>query len=235
MASAIMDGFRGLPFYVRATTYEAKQVNNFFAQIHKRPPDYFLQLCAFRLGGVSLHQLFRFEPLLTAEELSAFDHAERATAALFAEHLERMAKAWERYRRVFHAYKHASLVANPDDVELLDEHGDVIGGLSVWARGKTDSTIGGHTAAPFASVAQDLNKTGELAIDMVSYLIDTRLSSFNFVEISADGSVSPKGVKGVPWEFWIRKSDLSAHDLELLAGRGIVLAEAGAEIAASQK
>jgi hypothetical protein len=226
MAGAIMDGFQGLPFYVRATTYEARQVNNFFAQLHKRAPDYFLRLCAFRLGDVSLHQLFGFEPPLTDEELSAFDNAERATAALLAEHLERMAEAWERYRRIFHAYKHASLVANPDDVDLLDEHGDVIEGLSVWARSKSDSTIGGHAAAPFASVAQDLSEMGELAIDAVAYLIDTRLSSFDFIDISADGSVRPKGAKGVPWEFWMRESDMSAHDLDLLARLGVVLAKA---------
>jgi hypothetical protein len=226
MAGAIMDGFQGLPFYVRATTYEARQVNNFFAQLHKRAPDYFLRLCAFRLGDVSLHQLFRFEPPLTDEELSAFDNAERATAALLAEHLERMAEAWERYRRIFHAYKHASLVANPDDVDLLDEHGDVIEGLSVWARNRSDSTIGGHAAAPFASVAQDLSEMGELAIDAVAYLIDTRLSSFDFIDISADGSVRPKGAKGVPWEFWMRESDMSAHDLDLLARLGVVLAKA---------
>ena len=228
MASAIMSGFQGLPFYVRATTYEAKQVNNFFAQLHKRAPEYFLRLCAFRLGDVSLHQLFRFEPPLTDGELSAFDNAERATAALLAEHLERMAKAWERYRRIFHAYKHASLVANPDDVALLDQRGDVVAGLSVWARGKPESAIGGHVEAPFASIAQDLSDTGELAIDAVSYLIDTRLSSFDFVDIGADGSVRPKGAKGVPWEFWMRKSDMAARDLDLLAGRRIVLAKASA-------
>lgn len=225
MASAIMDGFQGLPFYVRATTYEAKQVNNFFAQLHKRTPDYFLQLCAFRLGGVSLHQLFSFDPPLTTEELSAFDHAERATAALLAEHLVRLAKAWERYRRIFHAYKHASLVANPDDVDLIDEHGEVIEGLAVWARGKSDSAIGGHATAPFAGVEQDLSDMGELAIDAVAYLIDTRLSSFDFVDIGADGSVKPKGTGSVPWEFWMRESDVSAHDLDLLARRGVVLAK----------
>lgn len=229
MASAIMDGFQGLPFYVRATAYEAKQVNNFFAQLHKRAPDYFLRLCAFRLGPILLHQLFRFEPPLTAEELAAFDHAERATGALLAEHLKRMANAWERYRRIFHAYKHAALVANPDDVELIDEHEDVVKGLSVWARGKSDSRIAGHATAPFARVAQDLSDIGELAIDAVAYLIDTRLSSFDFVDISGDGSVKPKGTSGVPWEFWMRRSDMSAHDLDLLARRGVVLTSASTQ------
>jgi len=225
MASAMMVGLAGLPFYVRATAYDPSDVNNFFAQIHKRDPDYFLRLCGFWFEGLSMHDFFELRPPLSVAERAAFDAAEEATAKLVAEHLGNLAREWERYRRFFHAYKHASLVANPDDVEILDEDGEPVEGIVIWARRRDEAAVGNHATMPLPDIAEHIESVGKLAIDMASHLVETRLGIFDIIDFKPDGAVETKPLRGTPWEFWMRREDVGSKNLELLAGRGVVLAE----------
>ena len=64
LANALTAGIPGLSFYVRATAYEPKNVNNFFAQAKKRDQEYYLQLAALRFGGTSITDQFHFTPSL---------------------------------------------------------------------------------------------------------------------------------------------------------------------------
>jgi hypothetical protein len=62
LANAFMTGIPGLSFYVKATAYDPSNVNNFYAQAHKRDHDYYLRLAALRFAGTSVTQQFHFEP-----------------------------------------------------------------------------------------------------------------------------------------------------------------------------
>lgn len=229
IASAMMIGLPGLPFYVRATVYDPSEVNNFFAQIHKRDPDYFLRLCGFRFEGFSMHEFFELRPPLSEAERAAFDTAEGASAKLVAEHLGHLAREWERYRRFFHAYKHASLVANPDDVEILDEEGNLVEGIVIWARRRDEAAVGHHATLPLSRIAEHIESVGKLAIDMAGYLVATRLGIFDVLDFKPDGSVETKPLQGTPWEFWMRREDIGTESLDLLGGRGVVMADLDSE------
>jgi len=62
LATAIMDGIPGLPFYVRATVHDMSAVNGFFEHVADQPDEYLLRLAALRLGDVEIHRTFKFEP-----------------------------------------------------------------------------------------------------------------------------------------------------------------------------
>lgn len=229
LGSAVMEGLDGLASYVKATIYHPSHVNNFYAQMHKRSSDYFMRLCAFRFGEYSMPDFFEFDPPLTEEERAAFEKAEEATASLVAQHLVELAQAWDRYRRFFHAYKHAALVANPADVAIIGEDEKVIPGIAVWARKRDEAEIGNHATLELTEIATHVGGIGELAIEMIGYLVDTRFKVFDLIEFSEggelvtgeDGKVLSKPLRRSPWSFWLRSNDLSEEDLELLAGRGV--------------
>jgi hypothetical protein len=80
-----------------------------------------------------------------------------------------------------------------------------------------------------AEIAAHVTGIGEMAIEMIGYLVDTRFKVFDSIEFSKEGDlvtgeggkVRSKPLRRSPWSFWMRSDDLSEEDLELLAGRGI--------------
>jgi hypothetical protein len=232
LGSAVMEGIEGLASYVKATVYHPSYVNNFYAQMHKRELDYFMRLCAFRFGEFTMTDFFEFDPPLSDAERSAFARAEEATAALIAEHLIDLAQEWDRYRRFFHAYKHAALVANPEDVTILRDGEQEIPGIVVWARKREEPEIGDHATMDLTELAAHAATVGELAIEMIGYLVDTRFKVFDAIEFSEDGEVvrtasgtaKTEPLRRSPWTFWTREGDLDEATLELMASRGVRLA-----------
>jgi len=190
-----------------------------------------MRLCAFRFGDFGVADFFEFDPPLTDEERAAFATAERATASLVSEHLVELARSWDRYRRFFHAYKHAALVANPEDVAILGDDGNEVPGIVVWARKREEAEIGNHATAGPAEIAEHVAGIGDLAIEMIGFLVDTRLKVFDSIdfdgagEVAVDGtSVKSRPLKRSPWTLWIRAGDLSDDELSLLSHRGVQFA-----------
>jgi hypothetical protein len=227
IASAMMIGIPGLPFYVAATVYRSSDVNNFFAGIHKRDVAYFMRLCGYRFEGFQMRDFFAFEPAFTEAELGAFAAAEQATAKLVAEHLASLAREWEHYRRFFHAYKHGALVANPEDMQLVEEDdGETdLGGLIILRRKARQADIGSHSLTPLEEIGGHVDRVGRLALDMAQFIVDTRLGVFDGIDFGEDGSVSTKPLRVSPWQFWMRRADVGDENLRHLAGRNIVVSE----------
>jgi hypothetical protein len=225
LAAASMDGLTGLASYVKATIYRSSHVNNFYAQIHKRDLDYFLQLCGFLVEPYTMFDFFELVPPPSAEEKKAFEAAERATAKLIREYLLRLAGTWERYRRSFHAYKHAALVANPDEVEIVDEHESPIDGVVIWARMQPEAKVGSHATGSLVEVSDDIQAEGKLALEVTEFLLASRLQVLEWIPFDADGNLmpNPTTLKVSPWRFWMRTGDITDADVAHLKGRGINL------------
>lgn len=170
-------------------------------------------------------EFFAFEPAFSEAELGAFAAAEEASAKLVAEHLVVLAREWEHYRRFFHAYKHGALLANPDDMQLVEEDEDEteLGGLIAWRRRAPGADIGSHSLTPLGQIADHAESVGCLALDMVKFIIDTRLGIFEGLEFADDGSVSPRPMNASPWQFWMHRPDVTSETIRLLAARGVVI------------
>lgn len=225
LAAALMEGLEGLPSYVKATVYRSTHVNNFFARLHKQEAGYFMALCGFEMEGLTMFDFFEFRPLLTDRERLAFKRAEEATAKLVGEHLIRLGADWERWRRVFHAYKHGALVANPEEVQIVDEDECPVPGMVIWPRKRREIEVGPHLKGPLSPVADQLQAEGELAVEMLEYLVELRLRSFDLIAFDELGnpSPSPQHPKVSPWRFWMRTVDIGEEDVELLRARGVDL------------
>jgi len=232
LGSAVMEGLEGLASYVKATIYHPSYVNNFYAQMHKRDTEYLMRLCAFRFGDFEVADFFEFDPPLTDKERAAFAAAEKATVSLVREHLVELARSWDRYRRFFHAYKHAALVANPEDIAILSDNGSEVPGVVIWARKREEAEIGNHATAGLAEIAEHVARIGDLAIEMIGFLVDTRLKVFDSIEfdgagevVTVDGaSVKSRPLDRSPWTLWIRAGDLSDDELSVLSQRGVQFA-----------
>lgn len=224
-AAASMEGLDGLASYVKATVYRSSHVNDFYAGLHKRDAGYFMALCGFEMAGHTMFDFFELVPPLSPRERQAFEAAERATAKLVGEHLVRLGKAWERWRRVFHAYKHGSLVANPTEVQIVDESEEAISGMVIWPRKRKEIEVGPHLTGPLAPVADQFQTEGELAIEMLEYLVELRLRSFELITFDERGNPSPGPLplKESPWRLWMRTRDIDEEDISLLRARGINL------------
>lgn len=225
LAAASMEGLEGLASYVKATAYHPSHVNNFYARLHKRDLDYFLELCGFKLAGHTMFDFFEFRPPMSAQERTAFEAAERATAKLIREHLTRLAHDWNHWRRVFHGYKHGALVANPDEVAIVDDTETRIPGMVIWARRRNGVEIGPGVTGTLAPVADQLQTEGELAVEVLEYLVDLRLRSFELIKFNQEGEAFPDPEKLIdsPWRFWMRSADIDDKYVTLLRGRGIEL------------
>jgi hypothetical protein len=209
----------GTAFFAALTNYNVFRANNFYAQMKKRPPDYFLDLLGLRRGALRLEQAFVVEPPFTDEELAAIDEVHRATAKLVAKHLTNLAEEWTKYRPFSNAYKHGLLVANPEDVTLLDDAGAEVDGIIVWQRRRPGAEGYGHISPPFDKLADYLAAAGNVALDVLEHLIDSRLRMFALIDLRADGSWTLKPLTKTPWLWWFDKNDVSESSRALLSAR----------------
>jgi len=227
MCTAFTEGIPGLPAYVAASVYRGREVNNFFNRLHIRPASYFTELCTFEVPvsssdseaepqRVPIHECFEFKPELRPEDKAALLDAETATAKLVQEHLVRLGKEWERFRRIFHAYKHGALVINPDDYTTMQD-GSEVSSFVVWARKQPKPTPGAHATIPLAALADEVQDIGHLAIDTARYIIGTRLAITDGFVIDNAGASVIEAPLHLPWRFWMRSSDLEPGTTEILA------------------
>lgn len=211
-ANSLLAAPGGTAFFAALTNYNPRTINNFYASLKKRPDNDFLQLLGFRLGDIRLEDAFVFEPELTDEEFAALDEAHRATARLVRRHLTTLGGEWEGYRRFHHAFKHGFLVANPADVELVEDRGRRIDGIVVWMRKRSAAHGFGQIEPPYKDSADYIARLGRLALDVLRYLVDTRVNVFDLVDLRADGSWSPRPPEHPPWLWWFNKNDLGEQN-----------------------
>jgi len=222
-ANSLLAAPSGTAFFAALTNYNPRTINNFYAGLPKRPDDDFSQLLGFRLGNIRLEDAFVFKPELTEADLAALDEAHRATATLVRHHMTTLGKEWERYRRFHHAFKHGLLVANPADVELVENRTNRIDGIVVWMRKRSTAQGFGQIEPPYSESAEYIAGVGRLALDVVRYLVDSRVNVFDLVDLRADGTWSPKPLDHPPWLWWFNKNDLAEQTRAQLSRRfGIV-------------
>jgi hypothetical protein len=221
--AAFADSFytapEGTAFFAALTNYNVHRANNFYAQMKKRPPDYFLDLLGLRRGTLRLEDAFVVHPPFTVPELAAIDEAHRATARLVAKHLINLAAEWGKFRPFANAYKHGLLVANPEDVTLLDAAGAEVDGIVVWQRRRSGAEGYGHIPPPFDEMADYLAAAANVALDVLEHLVDSRLRIFELIDLRADGSWTLRPLKTTPWQWWFDKSDVSESSRGLLGTR----------------
>ena len=219
MAVAITSGLPGLPFYVRATVYDMKAVNAFFDELAEQDDDYFLRLAALRFDGTDIYSLFDFRPPLQSEDVQAISAAYAATAKLLREHLTFLAKAFRNLYGYFMAFKHGALVMNPRDVKMMRDRQEVVARMGVWARRTKGLEAGGYHAMEHKDFATQVRGVGGLALDMLDYLIDTRLEIFDFLQFEDDGRVTTRQLNAIPWQFWMRSGDVGQENITRLRDR----------------
>lgn len=221
--AAFGDSFSSAPpgtaFFAALTNYSPHRITNFYAQMKKRPLDYYLDLLGLRRGAFRLEDAFIVKPPFTGDELAAIDEAHRATAALVGKHLVNLADEWRKYRPFANAYKHGLLVANREDVTLLDDHGAEVEGIVVWTRRRQGAEGYGHIAPPYDQMADYLVAAANTALDVLEHLVDSRLRIFELVDLGADGSWALKPLTKTPWQWWFDKNDVSLRSRELLSAR----------------
>lgn len=221
--AAYADSFHTAPegtaFFAALTNYNVHRANNFYARIKKRPLEYFLDLLAFRRGDLRLEDAFIVEPPFTLDERSAIDDAHAATATLVSKHLTNLAEDWQKLRPFANAYKHGLLVANPEDVALLDDSGNEVEGIVVWMRRRPGAEGYGHIPPPYGEMADYVAALCATALDVLEHLIDSRLRMFDLLDIQPDGSWSPRPLKTMPWQWWFNRNDVSEQARELLSAR----------------
>jgi len=209
----------GTAFFAALTRYNAFRANNFYAQMKKRPPEYFLDLLGLRRGPLRLEEAFVVDPPFTDEELAAIDEAHGATAKLVGKHLTNLADEWRKYRPFANTYKHGLLVANPEDVTLLNDDGAEVDGIVVWQRRRPGAEGYGHISPPFKEMADYLADVAKVALDVLDHLVDSRLRIFELIDLRADGSWKLKPLTTTPWQWWFDKNDLSEPSRALLSAR----------------
>lgn len=206
-------------FFAALTNYNVHRANNFYARMKKPSADYFLDLLGLRRGALRLEDAFVVNPPFTPAELAAIHEAHQATAKLVAKHLINLADEWRKHRPFANAYKHGLLVANPEDVTLLNDSGAEIDGIVVWQRRRVGAGGYGHIPPPFDEMATYLAAAANVGLDVLEHLVDSRLRMFELIDLRADGSWTPRALKTTPWRWWFDKNDVSESSRALLSAR----------------
>ena len=223
--AAFADSFfsapQGTAFFAALTHYDVHKANNFYARIKKRPLDYYLELLGIRRGPLRLEDAFVIDPPFSDDERAAIEEAHTATAQLVRKHLVNLSEEWPKLRPFSNAYKHGLLVANPEDVTLVENEDETatIDGIVVWQRGRPGAEGYGHIPPPFDRMADYVIAAANIALDVLAHLVDSRLRIFELVELRADGAWMPKPLTETPWQWWFSKNDVSERSRELLSKR----------------
>lgn len=223
--AALGDSFfsapQGTAFFAALTRYDVHKANNFYAQIKKRPLDFYLELLGIRHGALRLEDAFVIEPPFSDAERTAIEEAHTATAQLVRKHFVNLSEEWPKLRPFSNAYKHGLLVANPEDVTLVEDHDDTatIEGIVVWQRRRPGAEGYGHIPRPYDGMADYVVAAANVALDVVEHLVDSRVRILELIDLRADGTWTPQTLNGTPWRWWFDKNDVSEGSRELLSKR----------------
>ena len=224
---ALMERIPGIPFYAPATVFDDRAINNFWNRMKKRDSDYILHLAGLRYEGKPLHDVILSEDQLQPSDIAALLEAEAATERMMREHLVLLAGVWENYRPFFHAFKHAAIVVNPDDAEIVDAGSILRDVFAVWKRRRDPAEIAPVIDRPTDWLVEEMKEYGESALALASHLVESRLAIFEFFILSAGGEIESFNRNVMPWRFWFRGADVSEEAKRLLRDRfGIVLVAA---------
>lgn len=225
-ATAYTTPVPGLAHYVSATIFNDRTPNNFYSSLKNRTREQLKVLAGLWVldqltnSMLPLHEAIGVNEQIDDEDRAALLEAENATIKLLRPYLLVLADAWEQYRRYFHAFKHGGLVISRDDFQLVDDGGDEIEpSIQVWLRHGRDGTAWGDTQLQPDQVAEQVSRTGVLALDIFDYLVDARLASVDLIEFNEDGSIRALRQPSALWTFWFHEQQVSERTKQRLRER----------------
>lgn len=229
-ATAYSKPIPGIAHYVSATIFNDRTPNNFYSSLKKRTTEELKVIAGLWLldasSGVTLpiHDALQLGDQLDGDDRAALLEAEDATIKLLRPFLLQLAHAWEVYRRYFHAFKHGGLIISRDDFQLVDDAGaDEETSLQIWLTRGGEGSAWGDTELTPTEVADQVRRTGVLALDIFEYLLDARLGSVELIEFGDDGSVHALRRPSSLWTFWFHETQVSERTRARLRKRfGIV-------------
>lgn len=215
-ATAYSKPMLGLAHYVSATIFNDRTPNNFYSSLKKRTTAELKVIAGLWLQDASsgqmlpIHDALQLGEQLDAEDRAALLGAEDATVRLLRPFLLQLAYAWEQYRRYFHAFKHGGLIISRDDFQLVDDAGaDEDSSLQIWLTRGAEGTAWGDTELTPVEVADQVRRTGVLALSIFDYLLATRIGSVELIEFGDDGSVLAFCQPRSFWTFWFHEAQVS--------------------------
>jgi hypothetical protein len=229
-ATAYSKPIPGIAHYVSATIFNDRTPNNFYSSLKNRTTEELKVIAGLWLHDASngvmlpIHDALQLGNRLDGEDRAALLEAEDATVTLLRPFLLQLAYAWEVYRRYFHAFKHGGLIISRADFQLVDDTGaDEETSLQIWLTRGGEGSAWGDTELTPTEVAEQVRRTGVLALDIFEYLLDARLGSVELIEFGDDGSVHALRQPGSFWTFWFHETQVSERSRDRLRERfGIV-------------
>ena len=110
-------------------------------------------------------------------------------------------------------------MANPEHVQLVRNREEVIARVAVWRRRRSRAELGAHSNAPLAELANYADLVGGVGLDMLEYIVDTRLSIFELIRFTEEGGVEMVKLSTSPWDFWFRREDVDHEHVTQLEQR----------------
>jgi hypothetical protein len=226
LATAWDAPFRGLAYYVRATTYSDRVPTNFWQGVGRWDDDRLDVLAGFAMrdpdsGKISdFLELTGFAGGLDPQALAILQKARVASRARLRAWLEDLEIAWSEFAMYFRAFKHGGLALHRADTTFLEEADDtpVSPSIAVWSRRGTGSEVAADTNPP-SDVVRYAARTGELGIEAIRRFLESRLALLESVVIAEDGTVVGLRELQHPWSAWLLEADLTAEEWRKL-GRG---------------
>jgi hypothetical protein len=222
LATAWTEPFGNLAFYVKATVYSGWTPSSFWQRIHKRDADYFDALAGYSgtnpaTGAIEdVMENLGVLSLLTEDVQQALARARTATQSRLRRILGVLASDWAQFGDYFYAYKHGGLTVNRDDVawvgdgvnELTPTTPRRIASLAAWHRGGKQMDGGGEFGLSPSEIANTVEGTGRLAIDLCDAFVESRLAVFDAVEFGSEATIVALRPAQLPWTVWLREADL---------------------------
>jgi hypothetical protein len=241
LATAWTEPFGNLAFYVKATVYSGWTPSSFWQRIHKRDSDYFDALAGYSginpaTGAIEdVIENLGVVASLTEEVQKALARARAATQNRLRRLLGVLASDWGQFGDYFYAYKHGGLTVNRNDVawiadgvtELTPTTPREVASLAAWHRGGKQMEGRGEFGLSASEIANTVEGTGRLAIDLCDAFVESRLAVFDAVEFGPDATIVALRPTQLPWTVWLREADLPPETWAVV-GAGPRLTWAGA-------
>ena len=226
LATAWDAPFKGLAYYVRATTYSDRIPTNFWQGASRWDDDRLDVLAGFAMRNPDTDTVSDFLELtglavgLDPEALRVLEKARAVSRARLRAWLEELAIAWSDFAHYFRAFKHGGLALHRADTTFLNDADDtpVSPSIAVWSRRGSGSEVAADANRP-GEVVRYASRTGELAIETIRSFLESRLALLESVVINDDGSIAGLQELQHPWSTWLLEADLAADEWAKL-GRG---------------